>query len=1687
MEARKKIKIFTGLFITLAILIIVGFCVGFGLSAKNRQQINSELTAITAGVPNYSYAVGDGTSDDVNISSGSFDIYLTDNSGNVVKPESINSVKCDKTFISNKGEEKPVVVKTRVDSSCIYYRVDSEYVVNDTVNKFDNVKLTISVTYQGKDYNVEVDLRVTATPNYNLTFYYNTVVGDYTKGAKSELPIGAGYQINRAVSDANKNGADIDLDTEEVAQELLENYDFDGWYILDSKGKATQRRLYPDDYFDISNLYVQENEGINNVAVVAKYKTKLLLDDDMGEQNYLAVNNGVASFVSDENNATDIYFNEKLPISKLPGKEKKRGWEFVDWYSEPAGEKIDYLDEDGRFSMIKPHLYAKWKGDIKLDSVFETVDFASEDIIVDKSDTTKTTLLIPNVIYHSDLALPSGVDIKYSHGGRFVGWHIRDGEKDIVVSGREFKLSADTRIYAKVDFDVELDNQGTTVNNKTAIVEYGYSGNSLGQIIEKLPYPQSIVENGWRFEEWNTASDGTGTKIETFWAINPYELKNPNKSDLVLYAKRSTIIYLYRQLDVNGQNTITPEAKTIYYNRILTEDIIPSSLPDTNGWHYGGYYKVANKDIGAKVITLTDSELRSTDKYTGVGELEIGAKWSAELSLDPVFDEKIKETVVYNQVPDLPTVTYPADNNGNRGAFIGWHTIHNGAEQKLSGESYQYSANQTIYARVKFPIMLQGQLINVRDPYNIIYGSSEEKRSGIGTLENRLPTSGKVDGWSFIGWNTKANGSGIPIVNTFEINPYEHELVLYGEWQTDFRIDRMLDERGQATNKYWFVSVKYNAQPEDIPDELQANGWTYTGCYKDLEDVSSKIEKFTPYKSLGDNSEMFVQLYVRWTTNSITLRKTNIKTGELHNYNLEEVAYNTKPDLSVVDEYYYTGASCVGWYSQDGQQISATVNYTGGADTIFNDKVEIPIKTDGTINSSFSGTINNVAESYSIYYGESLNDFNARKTLKEPTISDDSWEFKYWYFTIGGQEMNVLDETTKAVPFNYKVINQIQTASEDGSEYLLLKAKWQCEVSVENNYISNSDTLGKKSFVADNNKECQIISTLAWGSWRLKGVYADKNYTNPIDDYTHYLGTGKTTLYAKWECTPTLICRNNQEIEPITFIYGNKSQKLDNLSINNRIGYYGFLRWSIDINDSYKKNSDTNYLQQNAVFADATTVYPKDMSTLYGVWDPKRYTVTVKVERNLTTNNESLDVRTGEKLGQATPSEKLLYNFTGYWYGGNRYINEMGEGSKEWDIDADITLEAQYGDVPSKVSLVNGITDDKYGEIDATASNPLQPEVGVPYMTGYDFVGYYSTKSGMGDCYYDEKGQRQNNSNWGDTGIGTLYSRWNAHKHAVESYPKNATIIIKAGGQQLSDQELSEVPYGTTLNILISYSKTNNQKCYYNYTGDSQLREQNNQKYSLVMPDKNIEIHASSEDPPPPPPDDPSCVAAGTKILLADRTTKAVENIVVGDIVKAWDHKTGEFIDTPVFYTFMEYGYVDSIVLKFSNEVTIELLNSGQGLYDIDLKQYVLVNADSVHNYVGHHFLYADNSRKDLVPQEIELVNYVISQKLTPYYDIATEVTMTSIANGLINCSDTIVGLCNMFDFNSDYTYDAERLEQDIALYGLYEYEEWSDYISRDDFNAFNGALFKIAVGKGLLTEEEIIGLISDLFESRNI
>ena len=69
----------------------------------------------------------------------------------------------------------------------------------------------------------------------------------------------------------------------------------------------------------------------------------------------------------------------------------------------------------------------------------------------------------------------------------------------------------------------------------------------------------------------------------------------------------------------------------------------------------------------------------------------------------------------------------------------------------------------------------------------------------------------------------------------------------------------------------------------------------------------------------------------------------------------------------------------------------------------------------------------------------------------------------------------------------------------------------------------------------------------------------------------------------------------------------------------------------------------------------------------------------------------------------------------------------------------------------------------------------------------------------------------------------------------------------------------------------------------------------------------------------------------------------------------------------------------------------------------------------------------------------------------------------------------------NKIYYDPDLKYNEEAMQRDIEKYGLYTYEDFSDYISYEAYLSSPSVYLKVAVGKGMITYEQIIDVINYL------
>ena len=219
------------------------------------------------------------------------------------------------------------------------------------------------------------------------------------------------------------------------------------------------------------------------------------------------------------------------------------------------------------------------------------------------------------------------------------------------------------------------------------------------------------------------------------------------------------------------------------------------------------------------------------------------------------------------------------------------------------------------------------------------------------------------------------------------------------------------------------------------------------------------------------------------------------------------------------------------------------------------------------------------------------------------------------------------------------------------------------------------------------------------------------------------------------------------------------------------------------------------------------------------------------------------------------------------------------------------------------------------------------------------------------------------------------------------------------------------------------------------------------------------------------------CVTPDTLVTLADGTQVRVDQLTGNEELLVWNMETGKLDSAPILFVDSDAEAEYEIVhLYFSDGTDVKVIYE-HGFWDYDLNKYVYLDANAA-DYIGHTFAKQNGDALE----KVQLVDVVIETEVTTAWSPVTEGHLCYFVNGMLSMPGGVGGLFNIFEVDPEtMTYDYEAMQKDIETYGLYTYEELNAIapLSEDMFNAAGGAYLKISIGKGNLTEEELIYMIN--------
>lgn len=346
------------------------------------------------------------------------------------------------------------------------------------------------------------------------------------------------------------------------------------------------------------------------------------------------------------------------------------------------------------------------------------------------------------------------------------------------------------------------------------------------------------------FKNWNTWADGTGTNY-----LDEAYFENGISEDLDLYALWDMERYKIT-LEPNGGegekivwDTYYPESGYLEFNN----NIFKKENSIIESWN-------TEPDGSGSVISAEYPAMFDRIPFDENNEITLYAQWGKAnlyVYFDPNFGkaERKMQTFKYGEAQALQKNTY----NRTGYSFKGWNTKADGSGQFYSDEQ-EYTAtenNVVLYAQ------WEANKYTVKFVDEMAEGSMDDQIFTHGVSQALSENKFTKQGYKFIGWNTKADGSGTGYTDKQEITVTSN-MTLYAQWtQNIFYV--VFDQNGGEG------SMEVQEFEKDVPQKLSKvtfirDGYQFAGW------ITSKDNTVADY---NDEAEIVVNqnitLYALWT------------------------------------------------------------------------------------------------------------------------------------------------------------------------------------------------------------------------------------------------------------------------------------------------------------------------------------------------------------------------------------------------------------------------------------------------------------------------------------------------------------------------------------------------------------------------------------------------------------------------------------------------------------------------------------------------------------------------------------------------------------------------------------------------------------------------------------------------------
>ena len=563
----------------------------------------------------------------------------------------------------------------------------------------------------------------------------------------------------------------------------------------------------------------------------------------------------------------------------------RSGYEFTGWNTAADGSGTPYGNEAEVTISEDLTLYAQWT------AVVYRLSYNLEGGSLDGSNPASYTM------ESEDITLINPTRDGYT----FAGWHESvSGKTELTVTIA--KGSTGNRVYTArwtaVSYTVHFDANGG---------EGTMADQSFTYDVSQALTLNSYKRTGYSFLGWNTEADGSGTNYSDGESVH-----NLSRTD-------GAVVMLYACWTQNPTHTITFDANDgsgDQYQQTV-EDSLPTTLTpnmfERTGHEFTGWNTAAD---GSGEDYADGASVTLTEDLTLYAQWEVFT-YTVRFDANGGEGSMSDQSFTYGVPQSLSTHSFTREGYG----FTGWNTAADGTGTGYTdGETISVTSDMTLYAQWAANIHTVTFIANGGE------GTMAAENFSYGTTRNLTMNSFFRTGYSFSGWNTKADGSGDAYANGAFVK-ITVDLTLYAQWTANVHTVTFIANGGEGTMAA--ETFEYGQTLNLTANVFTRAGYSFTG-WNTAADGSG--DAYADGASVTITEDL--TLYAQWTVFTYTVRfDANSGEGTMSD---QSFTYGVPQSLSTHsftrEGYGFTGwntaADGTGTGYTDGETISVTSDMT---------------------------------------------------------------------------------------------------------------------------------------------------------------------------------------------------------------------------------------------------------------------------------------------------------------------------------------------------------------------------------------------------------------------------------------------------------------------------------------------------------------------------------------------------------------------------------------------------------------------------------------------------------------------------------------------------------------------------------------------------------------------------------------